>query len=312
VVKRYGMGTMLAIAAVVLMWSTTFAALVAALRHFSPEHLLFLRWTTTAVLFVLFGAVTRMRLPERADLPKIALAGLLGFAAYQMLLVNGQAGVSASMAGFLVNMNPVFTTVIAVALGREIGRWSTWAGLAMCTLGLLVMAGARGGIGTVGPSAVLIVLAALCFAMYTLVSKPLLAKYRPIEVTTYALVAGSLPFAVFARGSVEALTTAAPADLATLLFLALVPGGIAYVLWAKAVKGLTPGLASRFLYLIPVLGIPIAWVWVGEAPQLMTLLGGAVTIAGVALASLRPSSVRVVPATDAVLVPGSALVADAA
>jgi drug/metabolite transporter (DMT)-like permease len=163
------------------------------------------------------------------------------------------------------------------------------------------MAQGKGGLGEIGPSAALVVLAALSFASYTLVTKPLLAKYRPLEVTTYALVAGSIPFVAFAPGSVEALSTAGVADLATLLFLAVFPGGIAYVLWSRAVKGLTPGLASRFLYLIPVLGVPIAWLWVGEVPHLVTLVGGLVTIGGVALASVRtaPPVIRTVPLGDA-------------
>lgn len=302
-VKRYGAGTMLAVVATVLIWSTTFAALVAALRHFSPQHLLFLRWTLTAVLFAGYAVFTRMRMPERADLPKIALAGLLGFAAYQMLLVNGQTGVSATMAGFLINISPVFTTVIAAAIGGEPARWNTWAGLGICTGGLMVMAQGKGGLGGLGPSAGLVVLAALSFALYTLVSKPLLSKYSPLEVTTYALVAGAVPFVVFAPGSLGALSTASTVDLGTLVFLALFPGGIAYVLWARALRGLNPGLASRFLYLIPVLGVPVAWVWVGEVPQMLTVAGGLVTLAGVALSSLRlamPRAARQVIVIDPV------------
>ena len=286
-VKRYGIGTMLAVGAAVLIWSTTFAALVAGLQYFEPKHLLFLRWTLTSLLFIGFGFATGMRLPDRADLPKIAVAGTLGFSAYQMLLVNGQAGISATMAGFLINMSPLFTTVIVVALGRERSRWNTWAGLVACTGGLLVMGQGRGGLGQIGPSATLVVLAALCFAMYTIAAKPLLAKYRPLEVTTYALVAGSIPFLAFAPGALTALAQTPAAGIGTLLFLAVLPGGIAYALWSRAVKGLTPGVASRFLYLIPVLGMPIAWVWVGEAPQAITVVGGLITIAGVALASLR-------------------------
>ncbi len=286
-IKRYGIGTMLAVGAAVLIWSTTFAALVSALRYFEPRHLLFLRWTLTSLLFIGFGLATRMRLPERSDLPKIAAAGMLGFGAYQLLLVNGQAGISATMAGFLVNMSPLFTTVIAVTLGREHSRWNTWAGLAVCTGGLLVMAQGRGGLGQIGPSAALVVLSALSFATYTIVTKPLLAKYRPLEVTTYSLVAGTVPFLVFAPGAMAALAGAPAAGVGTLVFLAVLPGGIAYVLWSRAVKGLTPGVASRFLYLIPVLGIPVAWAWVGEAPQLLAIVGGLVTIVGVGLSTLR-------------------------
>lgn len=288
-VKRYGAGTMLAVAVTVLIWSTTFAALVSALSHFSPQHLLVIRWTLTSLLFVAYGLATRMRLPQRRDLPQIALAGLLGFAAYQMLLVYGQTGVSASMAGFLVNMNPVFTTVIAVALRRESSSWATWTGLGICVGGLALMTQAGGGFGQIGLSAGLVVLAALSFALYTLVTKPLLGRYRPLEVTAYATIAGSIPFLVFAPGAGQALATASLSDLATVVFLAVLPGGIAYVLWSRAVSGLTPGLASRFLYLIPVLGLGVAWVWVGEVPAPLTVAGGLLTIAGVALSSMKPA-----------------------
>jgi drug/metabolite transporter (DMT)-like permease len=283
---------MLAVLATVLIWSTTFAALVAALDHFSPQHLLFLRWTLTALLFAGYAVVTRMRLPAKADVPAIALAGFLGFAAYQMLLVNGQTGISATMAGFLINISPVFTTVIAALIGKEPARWNIWAGLGVCTVGLVVMAQGRGGLGGLGPSAGLVVLAALSFALYTLVSRPLLSKYTPLEVTTYALIAGALPFVVFAPGSLGALSTASAVDVGNLVFLALFPGGIAYVMWARAVRGLNPALASRFLYLIPVLGVPVAWVWVGEVPQVITVAGGLVTLAGVALSSVRLAAAR--------------------
>lgn len=286
-VKHYGMGTMISISAVILIWSTTFAGLVVALQHFSPGHLLFLRWTTTALLFIGYGVATKMRLPRRADVPALAVAGLLGFGVYQSLLVFGQQGVSASMAGFLINMNPVFTTLIAVALSRDTANWFTWTGLAACMGGLVLMGSASGGFGEIGWSAVLVVLAALSFAGYTVISKPLFSRYTPMEVTTYAVVAGSVPFIAFAPGAVSSAMTATPAQLATVLFLALFPGGIAYVLWSRSVAAFPPGVASRFLYLVPVVGVGVAWLWVGEVPQVLTLIGGAVTLAGVALATVK-------------------------
>lgn len=281
---------MWAVGATVLIWSTTFAALVAALDHFSPTHLLFLRWTLTSLLFAVYAVFTRMPLPARADLPKIALAGVLGFGLYQTLLVNGQTGVSASMAGFLVNLSPLFTTVIAVARKRETSSQYTWIGLVACTVGLALMAQGKGGFGAVGTSAVLVAAAALSFSLYTLVTKPLLRTYTPVQVTAYTTIAGSVPFLFFAPGSFASLAEAQLPHVMTLVYLALFPGGISYVLWSRAVSGLTPGLAARFLYLIPVIGVPIAWVWVGDVPNWLTLAGGAATVVGVALASMRPKS----------------------
>jgi len=286
-VKRYGIGPMIAITATILIWSTTFAGLVVALKHFSPGHLLFLRWTFTALLFAGYGVATRMRLPRRADVPVFLVAGLLGFGVYQTLLVFGQQGVSASMAGFLINMNPVFTTLIAVAIGRDIANGFTWLGLAGCMGGLVLMGAARGGFGQIGPSAGLVVLAALSFAGYTVITKPLFSRYSPLEVTTYCVVAGTLPLLVFAPGSMAAVTSATPAQLATVFFLAAFPGGIAYLLWSRSLAAFPPGIASRFLYLVPVIGVAVAWLWVGEAPQMLTIVGGLVTLAGVALATVK-------------------------
>lgn len=291
-VKRYGAGTVFAVLATVLIWSTTFAAMKAALAAFSPAHLLFLRWTLTSLLFAGYALVTRMRLPEKRDLPTIVLAGLLGFGIYQILLVNGQTGVSASLAGFLVNLNPVFTTVISVALGRERSTVLTWAGLAVALSGLVLMAQGRGGLGGLNGSAALVIAAALCFSLYTIVSKPLLAKYRPLEVTTWVVIAGSLPLLVFAPGSLPALAAAPAAGIANLVFLAVMPGAVAYALWSKVVSALPAGTASRTLYALPVLGIGVSWLWVGEVPHLVTVAGGLVTIAGVALASIKRPAAR--------------------
>lgn len=286
-VKRYGKGAMWAIAATVMIWSTTFAGLVAALRHFDVHHLVFLRWTLTSLLLVGYGLATRMRLPKRSDLWRIALAGLLGFTIYQVALVTGQRGVSASLAGFLINLSPIFTTMIAVAMRKDTAGPMTWLGLSVCTGGLAMLAVANGGFGQIGWSAALIAGAALMFSLYTLVTKPLLARYSAIEVTTYAIVAGSIPFVVFAPGSVETLRTASLTDIGTLVFLATVPGGLGYIMWSRAVAAMPAGVAARFLYLTPVLGVPIAWLWVGEAPSMLAVTGGLVTLAGVALASIK-------------------------
>ena len=253
-VKRYGLGTMVGVLATVALWSTTFAGLVVALKHFSPGHLLFLRWTLTALLFVGYGVATRMRLPERRDVGRFVLAGLLGFGVYQLLLVNGQQGVSASMAGFLINMNPVFTTLIAVALGRDIANGFTWSGLAICMAGLAVMGSAGGGLSGLSWSAGIIVLAALSFALYTIVSKPLLGRYSPLEVTTYAVVAGSLPFLVFAPGSITAVATASAAQIAHRRLSRCLPGRHR----VRTVDSLGCGFAAGRRVPLPVPG-PRGW-----------------------------------------------------
>lgn len=287
-VKRYGVPTILAVATTVLIWSTTFASLRATLGHFSPGHLVFLRWWAAAFVLIVYGAATGTRLPARRDLPAVVTAGLLGFTVYQVALANGQVGLSAGASGFLINLGPMLTTLLAAGLGYEkTHRW-TWIGLGVSLVGIAMLGAAKGGFGGSLPHAGLVLVAAASFAGYVLVSKPLLKRYRPIEVTTYAIVAGALPFVVWAPGSLTALSQASTTGRLSLAYMALVPGAISYVLWSRSVAGLPAGMAARFLYAIPVLGLGVAWIWLGEIPSALAVAGGLVSVMGVALSARQP------------------------
>lgn len=290
-VKRYGLSTMIAVASVVLIWSTTFASLRATLDHFTPGHLVFLRWWAAAIVLIAYGFATRMRLPALRDIPAVVAAGLLGFTVYQLALANGQVGLTAGSAGFLINLAPMLTTLLATSLTREPAHRWTWIGLVVSTAGIALLGVARGGFGGSLPHAGLVLMAAASFAGYVLLSKPLLAKYRPIEVTTYAIVSGSLPFAFLAPGSLAALSGASMTGLLSLAYMAIVPGALSYVLWSRAVAGMPAGVAARFLYAIPVLGLAVAWLWLGEVPSFLAVVGGLISVVGVAIAA-RPHTSR--------------------
>ena len=65
------------------------------------------------------------------------------------------------------------------------------------------------------------------------------------------------------------------------------PAAIAYVLWSYALARMPASLLSTFLYLSPVLAMAIAWVWIGEVPQVLTIVGGLVAIVGVVIVQTK-------------------------
>ena len=71
------------------------------------------------------------------------------------------------------------------------------------------------------------------------------------------------------------------------IYLGIFPAAIAYVLWNYALARMPASLLSSFLYLSPVLASLIAWVWLGEVPALLTLVGGAIAILGVILVQTK-------------------------
>jgi drug/metabolite transporter (DMT)-like permease len=294
--QRYGYTTVAALVFTLVVWSTTFAGLRASLQYFSPGHLVFLRWGTAAVVLVAYGIVTGMRAPALRDIPAVMLAGALGFGVYQVALAYGQTGLTAGTGGLLINLAPAFTTVLAASLKLETATWRLWAGLAVSMGGVALLGVARGGFGGSPGHAALVVLAAASFAGYVVVSRPLLRRYSPLEVTTYAIVAGSLPFLVWAPGALAVLPTVPAAGFVTLLYMALLPAALAYVTWSRAISVLPPSVAARGLYLVPVAGLGVAWVWLGEVPSVLAVLGGLVVIAGVLVASSRPKGSTIGPA----------------
>jgi hypothetical protein len=64
-------------------------------------------------------------------------------------------------------------------------------------------------------------------------------------------------------------------------------GAIGYVSWAYALAHIPASRAASFLYLVPLLALGIAWVWLGELPPLLALPGGALVLAGVMVVNAR-------------------------
>ena len=65
------------------------------------------------------------------------------------------------------------------------------------------------------------------------------------------------------------------------------------MLWNYALARMPASILSSFLYLAPVLAMAIAWVWLGELPTLLTVVGGAVAIVGVVVVQTKGQARRV-------------------
>jgi drug/metabolite transporter (DMT)-like permease len=272
-----------ALAATVLLWASSYSAIRAGLDAFGPGQVALARLAVASLVLAPYALAVQMRLPDRQDLPAVLLSGVLAFGVYHVVLNYGQITVSAGAASILIGTAPIFAALWATAfLGERLRVWG-WIGFAMGFFGAtLVSVGEGRGFG-LDPGALLVLLAAVCVSVYFVLQKPYLAKYGALPFTTYAIWVGTLISLPFLPGLVAQASAAPAGTLVSMLYLGIFPTALGYITYAYAFSCMPASRAVSFLYLIPVMAYLIAWVWLGEVPAALSVVGGGVALSGVVI-----------------------------
>lgn len=202
---------------------------------------------------------------------------------YQLLLAFGEQDIAAGTASLLIATSPLWVALFAwFFLGERLGTTGL-VGVALAFSGAAVVALSATTELRVALNAVAILAAAICQALYIVLTKPLLERYRALDVTAGTAWVGAvlaLPFAT--RLPAQASDATAEATL-SVLYLGLFASAIGFLFWTRALKRLPASILATVLWLIPPVATLIAWLWLDEVPRRGVLAGGVLVIVGVAM-----------------------------
>ena len=271
----------------VVLWASAFVGIRAAGQDLSAGALTLARLLVGSVALGLLAharGATRL-LPPRTDLPRLLIVGVLWFGVYNVALNEGERHVDAGTAAMLVNVGPVLIAVLAGVVLREGFPRTLLAGCAIAFAGAVLIGIATSDEGlTPSAGVALCLLAALTYAIAVVAQKPLLERSSPLTVTWLACLIGAACCLPFAPQLVSETGGASAESLAWTAYLGLFPTALAFTTWAYALSRTSAGRMGATTYLVPPLATLMGWAYFGETPPGLALAGGALCLAGAALA----------------------------
>lgn len=285
--KSFDGVTAAAVIVTILAWASAFPAIRAGLQAFGPIELGALRFAVAAVPAALFLVVTQPAWPTLHDFLRLAVGGVLFVGLYTALLNMGEMTVSAGAASFIINTNPIMTAGLAMFVLGERFSARDWIGTALSFAGIGLIAMGEGEGVRLDTGALLILGAAFCTSVTTVVQKPLFARHKPLTVSAWNLVLGALVLAPWLPSGAVQFTAAPSQGIQAVIYLGLVPSLIAYGTWAIALSRLPASRASNFMYCVPPVATLLGFLWLGEVPTLFGAVGGIMALIGVAIVNWR-------------------------
>lgn len=286
----------LALLAAMLFWGCSSVFMRTLALSLSHENSLAVRYLCLTVINITVLAwLGTWRIP-RADWLRFLVAGVAGMAGYNWFVNAGFELVPAGVGTLVTMIEPLMIAILAaMLLGEKLTRW-VLVGVVMAIAGAVVLFWPdirSEAPQSVSPLGILyLFLCCIGWAIYTIATKPLLARHDSFTVTAITMLIAAPLMIGAASEPLPALFARLDArQWAEVAYLVLVTGLGGTMLWNYGTKHLSSTAAGTFLYLIPVVAVAAGALILGEAITAYVIAGGLLMLTGVAAAQFGPALV---------------------
>ncbi|WP_368409744.1 DMT family transporter [Staphylococcus aureus] len=270
----------------IILWGSAFPMIKIALNDFSAESLSAFRLILATIILLPFVIIKKLPTPELRDIPVIFFLGFCGFVIYHTALNFGETLISAGISGILVSTTPIFSSALAyIFLKEHFSKWN-WLSSLVAFIGISIISISKDDYTTINVLGVFIILlASFSESLYFTFQKKYIEKYGFIAFTLYTIMASSPFMLIFIPEIINDIHGATFTSIVSVLYLAIFPTIIPYVLLAYIVKSVGVSDATMSLYLTPIVSLLLSYLLLDELPTTLAIIGGIITLLGVSLSN---------------------------
>ncbi|HEA6873748.1 TPA: DMT family transporter [Staphylococcus aureus] len=270
----------------IILWGSAFPMIKIALNDFSAESLSAFRLILATIIILPFVIIKKLPTPELRDIPVIFILGFCGFVIYHTALNFGETLISAGISGILVSTTPIFSSALAyIFLKEHFSKWN-WLSSLVAFIGISIISISKDDYTTINVLGVFIILlASFSESLYFTFQKKYIEKYGFIAFTLYTIMASSPFMLIFIPEIINDIHGATFTSIVSVLYLAIFPTIIPYVLLAYIVKSVGVSDATMSLYLTPIVSLLLSYLLLDELPTTLAIIGGIITLLGVSLSN---------------------------
>ncbi|WP_446899239.1 DMT family transporter [Clostridium sp. LBM24168] len=251
------------------IWGGMFVVVKVVVEYIPPVELVWLRYLIALFFLAIFALIKGIKWRiERKDLFLIFLIGLIG---NTISIVTQEAGTwlsSAQLGAVITSATPTFMIIFAWFLLKEKINLVKIVSIIMATLGVIMIVGIHitGRHGLLG--ALSLVVAALTWALMSVLIKKVSGKYDSLQITIYATSVAVVCLTPFVINNFSVFNNIHFTDLKiifSLLYLGIISTAIGFVMWNKGLQLMNAGSSGLFFLFQPIVGTLLSWLVLGES-----------------------------------------------
>ena len=270
-----------------VLWSLNYATTKFALGEWQPLAFSLTRFAVAGAAFSMVVLVREGSLHiERRDWGLVLACAAVGITLNQLSFNYSLTYTGAGNVALIMASAPAFAALFAAALRHEHVRRHHWAALLVSLVGVtLVVKGGAEIAGFTVKGDLLALGAAVTWAAYSVMLRPLFSRYSAARLSAVIILAGTVMLTPFAASQAvsQDYASLSPLHVAAWAYSAVFPLLVTNLLYFHALRHIGAARATLYMYLQPFLGAAFAALLLGETLSGLQLAGGVVIVGGVAL-----------------------------